>query len=163
MPKNAQNTLPGWTKLLWYLFTHFQVLWGFHGGLTGPYLPQNSPFRPSKDLTMVLKVKKEFKTPPSTYLGWFHLFACFHTILAFPETSKRAFLVSKRPPKWCFWTFSPTAWLNMSCNCVKSSENSVATIWTPNMPMFQSKQLSTKQGALWKGLGPKKSLLGSGG
>ena len=75
------------------------------GGPTGPYLPQNSPFRPFKDLTMVWKVKKEFKTPPNTYLGWFHLFACFHTILAFPETSKRAFLASKRPPKWCFGRF----------------------------------------------------------
>ena len=27
----------------------------------------------------------------------------------------------------------------MSCNCVKSSENSVATIWTYHMPMFRSK------------------------
>ena len=47
----------------------------------------------------------------------------------------------------------------MSYNCVKSSENSVATIWTPHMPMFQSKQLSTKTGVLWKGFGP---LLGPG-
>ena len=155
MPKTAQNTLPGWTILLVYLFTHFQVLWGFHGGPTGPYLPQNSPFRSFKDLTMVWKVKREFKTPPNTYLGWLHLLACFHNSLAFPEMSKRAILTSKRPPQGCFLTFSPTAWFNMSWNCLKSSENSVATIWTPHMPMLQSKPISTKTGALWKGLGPK--------
>ena len=60
------------------------------------------------------------------------------------------------------FSFSPTGWFNMSCNCVKSSENSAATIWTPHMPMFQSKQLSTKTGVLWKGFGPKKPLLGPG-
>ena len=133
------------------------------GAQRGRMCPQNSPFSPFKDLTMVWKVKREFKTPPNTYLGWLHLLACFHNSLAFPEMSKRVILTSKRPPQGCFLTFSPKAWFNMSWNCLKSSENSVATIWTPHMPMFQSKQLSTKKGALWKGLGPKKPLLGSGG
>ena len=76
---------------------------------------------------------------------------------------KRAFLASKRPQNDVFGRFLQLDGSKLSCNCLKSSENSVATIWTPHMPIFRSKQHPTKNGPLLKGLGPKKRLLGPGG
>ena len=58
------------------------------------------------------------------------------------------------------WTFSPNGWFNMRCNCIIWSGHSVAMIWTPHMPMFRSKQLSTKNGPLLEGIGAQKVPFG---
>ena len=107
-----------------------------------PMTPQECP-KQHKTLCLVglywyntfWRTSRPFGHSPNTYLGWLHLFACLHTILAFPGTSLYKVIFGLfRPQKWCFLTFSPTGWFNMSCNCIKLSGNSVATIWTPHMP-----------------------------
>ena len=119
----------------------------------------NSSKRPlTSPLVLENHITDLYGTPGAPKTLW----PCIGPLLGHQGPQKGIFGLYKAP-KWCFWTISPTGWFKMSCNCLKSSENSVATIWTPHMPIFRSKQLPTKNGPLWKGLGPKKRLLGPGG
>ena len=69
-----------------------------------------------------------------------------------PRTSRAPKRASRGPNRHffsCFWPFSQAGWFHMAFNSAGWSRHSVAMLWTPHKPIFQSKKYPTKIGP-WK-------------
>ena len=111
------------------------------GHLKGPVLALSAPFGGPRGPQRTPGDQIWSQLPPIGLTGlesWLqHTLASYRASSGPPGTPKGHFWPLKGPQNDVFWTVSPSGWFKMSCSCLKSSENSVATIWTPHMPIFK--------------------------